>query len=184
MLLPRKEKAMDLETLFRSYEARLDFVERAAIQAAPVTTRPLPGQPETFFSLKLQEMRWKAHGLARYNISVLRQRGLDPEDYGRFGGCLKLAEFELRYRIIRSWPGFVLLLHKLYGPFILPWAAPLFLGAVALPNMPAAEFDVGEVLAFARQLTEDGACADGTVLELRHGLQDSDLRSRRVEIWG
>lgn len=175
---------MDLVEVFRGYEARLDWVERAAIQAAPVTTRPLPGQPETFFSLKLQEMRWKAHALIIYDSTVLRQQGLDWISYTRFGSCLKLAEFELRYRIIRSWPGFVLLLHKLYRPFILPWAAPLFLAAVGLPDMPPVEFDLAEALAFARQLTEDGASADGRGQELHHGLQDSDLRSRRVEIWG
>lgn len=176
---------MELVSVFRAYEARLDLVERAAIQAAPVTSRPLPGQPETFFSCKLQEMRWKAHALAAYNISVLRQRGPDLRFHSRFDVCLTLCEFELRYRIIRSWPGFVLLLHKLYGPLILPWAAPLFLAALALPTMPAVEFDVAEVLAFARQLTDDAAAADRTGQErLRHDLQNSDLRSRGVEVWG
>lgn len=176
---------MDLVQVFRGYEARLDWVERAAIQAAPVTTRPLPGQPETFFPLKLQEMRRHEHEWALGVRPILGGTWDECRtSFKNFDRLLHLAEFELRYQIIRSWPGFVLLLHKLYGPFILPWAPPLFLAAVGLPSMPVVEFDVAEVLGFARQLTEDGASADGRGQELRHGLQDSDLRSRRVEIWG
>ena len=144
---------MDLEKLFRSYEARLDPVERAAIQAAPVTSRPLPGQPETFFSLKLQEMRRHEHDLALCGRPMLGGHWETCRtSFKYFDGCLRLAEFELRHQIIRSWPGFVLLLHKLYGPFILPWAAPLFLAAVGLAGMPRVSFELAEVLDFASHM--------------------------------
>jgi hypothetical protein len=159
-------------------------VERAALQAAPVTTRPLPGQPETFFSLKLQEMRRHEHDFA-LGVKLILSGTWDEcrSSFKNFDRCLRLAEFELRHGIIRSWPGLVLLLRKLYGPFILPWAAPLFMAAVALPAMPQVHFDAEEVLAFASQLTRQAPSGDGCNQgNGRHGSQNSDLRFGGVEV--
>ena len=170
---------MDLAHVFRDYEGRLSFGERAGVVAAPLTGPPLPGQPESFFSLELQEMRWLVHREVRFlGHDLARGRDQARKSYKHFESLMVVAEFELRHLVVRSWPGFVLLFHKLFGPVILPWAAPLFLSAVALPAMPDVEFDLSEVLGFAKQLTFSRG-PDG----MGHGLQDSHMRSDRLEIW-
>lgn len=134
-----------------AYESRLTDLERTLIRLSPLLQPPSHAQRLAPWPVAQEQARYDLH------MSVPRLRGLllkgpdlrlHPE---AFGLALGLGAFELRNSTIHGWPGFVLLMHKILGDAIVPWLPSLFLAAVALPDVVAPEFDLDEVLRFARR---------------------------------
>ncbi len=141
--------------LWNSYERRISALEAASIQAAPVMERALENEPLTYFPADIIVARWRAHAQVPFIAESLAKANLDLElPNVRFAQCVQLACFELRYRLVESWPAFVLLFHKMLGPAVLPWLPSLFLAAVGQPQTPRPQFDLEEVLAFLHNLPE------------------------------
>jgi hypothetical protein len=132
-----------------SYEARISPLERASIQAAPVRERPLEKEPFTYFPAEIVTARWKAHVQVPFIAESLAKGYLELEVVNvRFAECLVIACFELRHRLVESWPAFAMLFHKMFGPAVLPWLPSLFLAAVGQANIPRPQFELEEVLNF------------------------------------
>ncbi len=132
-----------------SYEARISPLERASIHMAPMRKRPLAKEPFTYFPAELMAARFKAHAHVDYIAESLAKGHLTLEVTNiRFAECLVLASFELRHRLVESWPGFALLFHKMFGAAVLPWLPSLFLAAVGQAHIPRPQFELDEVLNF------------------------------------
>jgi hypothetical protein len=145
MLLQMQEGSMD----WSSYEERISPLERASIHAAPVRQRPFEKEPFTYFPAEIVTARWKAHGQVPFIAESFAKGYLDLEVVNyHFSQCLVIACFELRHRLVESWPAFALLFHKMFGSAVLPWLPSLFLAAVGQAHIPRPQFELEEVLNF------------------------------------
>lgn len=132
-----------------SYEERISWAERSAIQLAPLTIRPTPNHVNAFFPYELLRARWRAHGQVENVKLRMLNRGLGLESANLcFTEILAIASFELRQGFVSSWPAFALLFHKIFGDAVLPWLPSLFLAALGQAEIPRPQFDLDEVLNF------------------------------------
>ena len=137
-----------LDRLFASYESRISNEERVLIRLSPVERPTGDRQRLAYFPVELDRIRYEAQSC----IGVLRgrlQAGLDLKiNSEAYGLALRVAAVELRHKTVTGWPGFALLMRKMLGDQIVPWLPSLFLAAVALPDVEAPDFDLGEVMEF------------------------------------
>ena len=132
-----------------SYEARISWAERSAIQMAPLRVMPAPDHVNAYFPYELLRARREAHVYVTGISTSLGKRRMELDDFNIcFTQCLTIASFELRHGFIASWPAFALLFHKIFGDAVLPWLPSLFLAALGQEGIPCPQFDLDEVLNF------------------------------------
>lgn len=132
-----------------AYEERISFLERSAIQLAPLRVMLTPDHVNAYFPYELLRLRREAHAYVTSIVFSLGKRRMELEDFDIcFTHCLAIANFELRHGLVASWPGFALLFHKMFGDAVLPWLPSLFLEALGQGHLPRPQFDLDEVLNF------------------------------------
>lgn len=134
------------------FKLRISDVERVMIALAPVLVRPLRDEPHVHCPYALALARFNAHTqVPFYAVRIAGGKLAINSTEKRFTECLSVAVFELRHQTVAGWPGFALLMQRLFGDNIAPWLPALFLAAIAQPAMPRPDFDLDEVLAFSQQ---------------------------------
>jgi hypothetical protein len=138
--------------VWAEYGTRISAMERANIAAAPVVFGALAREPHSYISLEILQARGRAHVQVPFIAASLAKGHLDVNIANiRFAECLVIASFELRHRLVESWPGFALLFHKMFGPAVQPWLPALFLAGLAQPGCLRPQFDLEEVLGFLQR---------------------------------
>jgi hypothetical protein len=135
-----------LAPMWLEYALRVSSEERFAILMAPMCAPPVAEEWCAVIPLDVQRLRFREHERTITIVNALRAKGAgEPE---AFVGAMKLAAFELRHRLVVSWPGFALLFVKLLGVEYAPLFPSLFLAALGQPGVPKPDFDLDEVMGF------------------------------------
>ncbi|MDE2446033.1 MAG: hypothetical protein KGO94_07630 [Alphaproteobacteria bacterium] len=136
--------------LWQDYAVRVSAEERLAIDMAPILARPGAEEWCGVIPLVVQRLRYDQHWEAMQINDLMRAKGFDNAE--AFGRAVRVAAFDLRCRLVTSWPGFVLLFLKLFDDAYAAQFPSLFLAALAQPHVPPVDFDMAEVLGFAAAL--------------------------------